>query len=45
MNHVNTNRINNYIYWYRNQDTQENFNKIQEVITQRKFYVIIKVYV
>ena len=28
MNHVNTNRINNYIYRYRIKDTKENFDKI-----------------
>ena len=36
MNHENTNRINNYIYWYCIKDTKENFNKIEEVITQRE---------
>ena len=39
MNHVNTKRINNYIYRYCIKDTKENFNKIMEVITQREFYV------
>ena len=43
MNHVNTNRINNYIYRYRIKDTKENFNKIREVITQREFYVYRKI--
>ena len=43
MNHVNTNRINNYIYRYRIKDTKENFNKIGEVITQREFYVYRKI--
>ena len=28
-----------YIYRYRIQDTEENFNKIGEVITQREFYI------
>ena len=42
MNHVNTNRINNYKYRYRIKDTKENFNKIGEVITQREFYVYRK---
>ena len=43
MNHVNTNRINNYIYRYRIKDTKENFNKIGEVIKQREFYVYCKI--
>ena len=43
MNHVNTNRINNYIYRYRIKDTKENFNKIGEVITKREFYVYHKI--
>ena len=43
MNHVNTNRINNYIYRYRIKDTKENFNKIGEVITQREFDVYCKI--
>ena len=36
MNHVNTNRINNFIYRYCIKDTKENFNKIGEVITQKR---------
>ena len=43
MNHVNTNRINNYIYQYCIKDTKENFNKIGDVITQREFYVYRKI--
>ena len=39
MNHVDRNRINNFIYRYRIKDTTENFNKLAEVITKRKFYV------
>ena len=39
MNHVNRNRINNYIYRYGIKDTEENFNKIGEVIKERKFYI------
>ena len=39
MNHVERNRINNFIYRYRITDTAENFNKIREVIKQRKFYI------
>ena len=43
MNHVNTNRINDCIYRYCITDTKENFSKIGEVITQRKFYVYRKI--
>ena len=39
MNDVDRNRINNFIYRYRIKDTTENFNKLAEVITKRKFYV------
>ena len=39
MNHVDRDRIHNFIYRYRIKDTEENFNKIGEVITQRKFYI------
>ena len=39
MNHVDRNRINNFIYWYRIKDTAENLSKIREVIKQRKFYI------
>ena len=42
MNNVGRNWINNYIYRYRIKDTEENFNKIGEVITQRKFYIYCK---
>ena len=30
MNHVNRNRINNFIYRYRIKDTAENFNKLRK---------------
>ena len=43
MNHVNKNRIDNYIYQYRIKDSKENLNKIGEVIKQRKFYVYCKI--
>ena len=43
MNHVDRNRIHNFIYRYRIKDTEENFNKIGKVITQRKFYVYRKI--
>ena len=39
MNHVDGNRINNFIYRYRIKDTTEDFNKLAEVITKRKFYI------
>ena len=44
MNHVNRNRIHNYIYMYGIQDTEENFNKIGEVIKQRKFYICCRIF-
>ena len=39
MNHIDRNRINNFIYRYRIKDTAEDFNKIAEVITKRKFNI------
>ena len=39
MNHVDRNRINNFIYVCCIKDTTENFNKLAEVITKRKFYI------
>ena len=39
MNHVDRNRINNFIYRYSIKDTAENFNKLADVITKRKFYI------
>ena len=39
MNHVDRNWINNFIYRYRIKDTAEIFNKLREVIKQRKFYI------
>ena len=39
MNHVDRNRINNFTYRYSIKDTAENFNKLAEVITKRKFYI------
>ena len=33
------NRINNFICIYCIKDTTENFNKLVEVITKRKFYI------
>ena len=43
MEHVDRNRIHNYIYKYGIQDTEENFNKIGEVIKQRKFFIFRKI--
>ena len=39
MNHVDRNRINNFIYRYHIKDTTENFNKLAEVITKKKLYI------
>ena len=39
MNHVDRNRINNFIYRYSIKDTAANFNKLAEVIIKRKFYI------
>ena len=43
MNHVDRNRINNFIYRYSIKDTAENFNKLAEVIIKRKFYIYWKI--
>ena len=43
MNHVDGNRIHNFIYRYGIKDTEENFNKIGEVITQKNFYIAHKI--
>ena len=42
MEHVDRNPIHNYIYKYGIQDTEENFNKIGEVIKQRKIFFFVK---
>ena len=39
MNHVDRNRVNNFIYIYHIKDTTETFNKLAEMITKRKFYI------
>ena len=39
MNHVNTNRINNYFYMYGIENTEENFEKLREVIKERNFII------
>ena len=43
MNHVNNNRINNYIYMYGVQNTEQNFNEIRKVIEERKFIIYCKI--
>ena len=43
MEHVDRNRIHNCIYRYGIQDTEENFNKIGELIKQRNFYIFRKI--
>ena len=43
MNHVDRSRIHNFMYRYRIKDNEENFNKVGEVITQRKFYIYRKI--
>ena len=45
MNHVDRNRINNFIYRYSIKDTAENFNKLAEVITKRKFYIYRTIFI
>ena len=39
MNYVNTNRINNFIYMYNTQNTEENFKKLKHVIEKRDFII------
>ena len=39
MNHVNTNRISNYFYMYCIKNTEENFEKLREVIKKRNFII------
>ena len=39
MNYVNTNRINNFIYMYNTQNTEENFKKLKHVIEKRDFTI------
>ena len=43
MNHVNKNRINNYIYMYGIHNTEENFNKIRKVIEEWKCIIYRKI--
>ena len=39
MNYVNTNKINNFIYMYNIQNTQENFKKLENVIEKKDFTI------
>ena len=39
MNHVNTNRINNYFYMSGIENTEENFEKLREVTKERNFII------
>ena len=43
MNHVNTNRINNFLYMYSIENTEENFKKLREVIEERNFIIYHKI--
>ena len=43
MNYVDRNRIHNFIYQYGIKYSEENFNKIGEVITERTFYIYRKI--
>ena len=43
MEHVDRNRIHNYIFRYSIQDTENFFNKIGEMIKQRYFYLFWKI--
>ena len=39
MDHVDRNRINNYLYRYSIKKNQENFSKLAEVITKKEYFV------
>ena len=43
MNHVNTNRINNFLYMYSIENTEENFKRLREVIEERNFIIYQKI--
>ena len=43
MNHVNTNRINNFLYMYSIENTEENFKRSREVIEERNFIIYRKI--
>ena len=42
MNHVNRNKVHNYFYMYGIQETEENFNKLEEMIENREFIIYQK---
>ena len=42
MNHVNRNKIHNYLNIYDIQETEENFKKLEEVIENREFIIYQK---
>ena len=43
MNHLNANRINNFLYMYSIKNTEENFKKLREVIEERYFIIYCKI--
>ena len=43
MNHVNTNRINNFLYMYSIENTEENFKKLREMIEEKNFIIYRKI--
>ena len=42
MNHVNTNRINNFLYMYSIENTEKNFKKLGNVIEEINFIIYHK---
>ena len=42
MNHVNMNRINNFLYMYSIENTEEHFKKLREVIEEEILSLIVK---
>ena len=43
MNHVNMNRINNYFCMHGIENTEENFEKLREVVKERNFIIYHKI--
>ena len=43
MNHVNMIRINNFLYMYSIENTEEKFKKLREVIQERNFIIYHKI--
>ena len=43
MNQENKNRINNFLYMYSIENTEENFKKLREVIEERNFIIYHKI--